>query len=117
MRPAVTEASRGYRPTGRQIRISATYDLVRLPKELPDDIGDDFFPNERGVTPMQKVSGTGWDGLRREYSNADKSTRWLAVSARRGTTVVGLTMNAPTSDFEHFRPVFESVAKSLKLGE
>jgi len=99
-----------------EIRISANYDLVRLPKELPDDIVDAFFPNQHGVTPMQKIRGAGWNGLRREYANADESTRWLAVAAREGTTVVGLTMSAPTADFEHFRPIFEAVWKSLKLG-
>jgi len=99
-----------------EIRISATYNLVRLPKELPDEIVDAFFPNERGVTPMQKVSGAGWDGLRREYTNSDKSTRWLAVSARNETTVVALTMSAPSSDFEHFRAAFDSVWHSLMLG-
>jgi hypothetical protein len=72
-----------------EIHISATYDLVRLPADLPDSILEAFFPNERGVTPMKKVRGTGWDGLRREYTNADQSTRWLAVAARKGTTVVG----------------------------
>ena len=100
-----------------EIRISATYDLVRLEKELPDQIVDAFFPNERGVTPTQKVNGAGWDGLRREYTNSDKSTRWLAVSARNGTTVVTLTMSAPTADFERFRPTFETVWQSLTLGK
>jgi hypothetical protein len=90
---------------------------VRLPEELPDEIVDAFFPNERGITPMQKVRGTGWDGLRREYTNADKSIRWLAVAARRGSTVVAITMSAPESDFARFRPSFESVSQSLKLGE
>jgi hypothetical protein len=84
---------------------------------LPDFVLDAFFPDERGITPMQKVSGAGWNGLRREYTNVDQSTRWLAVAARRGFTVVGLTMSAPASDFERFRPIFESVWQSLKLGE
>ena len=105
-------------PDGKaEIRISANYDLVRLPKELPDQIVDAFLGNERGITPMQKVRGTGWDGLRREYTNADQSTRWLVVSARSGTTLVGLTMSAPEAEFERFRPIFESVSNSLKLGE
>ena len=100
-----------------EIRISATYDLVRLEKELPDMIVDAFFPKERGVTRIEKVRGTGWDGLRREYVNSDESVRWLAISARNGTTIVGLTMSAPTTDFERFRPIFESVWHSLTLGE
>jgi hypothetical protein len=100
-----------------EVRISATYNLVRLPKDLPDFVLDAFFPDERGITPMQKVSGAVWNGLRREYANVDQSTRWLAVAARRGFTVVGLTMSAPASDFERFRPIFESVWQSLKLGE
>ena len=100
-----------------EIRISATYDLVRLPADLPDSILDAFFPNERGATPMQKVRGAGWDGLRREYTNADQSTRWLAVAARKGTTVVGVTISAPGADFERFRATFESAWQSLKLGE
>jgi hypothetical protein len=100
-----------------EIRISATYNLVRLQKDLPDLIVDAFFPDERGITQIQKVNGSGWDGLRREYINADQSTRWLGVAARRDFTVVGLTMSAPASDFEQFRPTFESVWQSLKLGE
>ncbi len=105
-------------PDGKaEIRISATYNLVRLQKNLPDLILDAFFPDERGTTPMQKVNGTGWDGLQCEYINADESTRWLGVAARRDFTVVGLTMSAPASEFERFRPTFESVWHSLKLGE
>ncbi len=100
-----------------EIRISATYNLVRLQKDLPDLIVDAFFPEERGITPFQKVNGTGWDGLQREYINADESIRWLGVAARRDFTVVGLTMSAPVSEFERFRPTFESVWHSLKLGE
>jgi hypothetical protein len=100
-----------------EIRISATYDLVRLPKDLPDDALNFLFPNERGVTPMEKIHGVEWNGLRREYTNADQSTRWLAIAARNGSTVVGLTMSSPSADFERFRPVFESVSQSLKLGE
>jgi hypothetical protein len=100
-----------------EIRISATYDLVRLPAVLPDSVLDTFFPDERGITPMQKVRGAGWDGFSREYTNADQSTRWLAIAARKGSTVVGITMSAPTTDFDRFRPTFESVWQSLKLGE
>jgi hypothetical protein len=100
-----------------EIRISATYNLVRLQKDLPDLVVDAFFPDERGITPIQKVNGTGWDGLRREYVNADQSTRWLGVAARRDFTVVGLTMSAPASDFDRFRPTFESVWHSLQFGE
>ena len=40
-----------------EIRISATYNLVRLQKDLPDLILEAFFPDERGTTPMQKVNG------------------------------------------------------------
>jgi hypothetical protein len=100
-----------------EVRISATYNLVRMPKDLPDFVLDAFFPDERGLTAMQRVSGAGWDGLRREYTNTDQSTRWLAVAARKDTTVVGLTMSAPASDFDRFRPIFESVWQSVKLGE
>ena len=100
-----------------EIRVSATYNLVHLPRELPDLIVDAFSPNERGLTPMQKAHGAGWDGLQREYTNADASTRWLAVSARHGTTVVAITMKAPTAEFEQLRPMFEAIPESLKLGE
>jgi hypothetical protein len=100
-----------------EIRISAMHGLVRLPEDLPDVIVDAFFPNEHSVTPMKKVTGAGWDGLQREYTNVDRSTRWFTVSARNGTTVVGLTMRAPSGDFERFRALFQSVAESLKLGE
>ena len=100
-----------------EIRSSATYDLVRLPKDLPNDVLEFFFPDERGVTPIDRVRGDGWGGLRREYTNADQSTRWFAVAARKGSTVVGLTINTPSADFERFRPTFESVSHSLKLGQ
>jgi hypothetical protein len=105
-------------PDGKaEIRISATYNLVRLQKDLPDLVVDAFFPDERGITRIEKVNGNGWDGLRREYINADESTRWLAVAARRGFTVVAITMSAPASEFERFRTKFESVWHSLKLGD
>ena len=100
-----------------EIRISATYGLVRLPHELPNEIVDAFFPRQRGLTPVNKVLGDGWDGLRREYTNADESTRSLALSARRGSTIVAITMTAPASDFDRFRPFFESAALSLTLGD
>src|SRR5882757_6998819 len=42
-----------------EIRISATYNLVRLQKDLPDLVVDAFFPDERGITRMEKVNGNG----------------------------------------------------------
>jgi hypothetical protein len=99
-----------------EIRISATYHLG-LPKVLPDDVLELAFPKERRISPIDRVRGTGWNGLRREYTDADESTRWLGIAARRGSTAVLLTMRAPSKDFEHFRPIFESVSQSLQLGE
>ena len=64
-----------------EIRISATYNLVRLQKDLPDLVVDAFFPDQRGTTPIQKVNGTGWDGLRREVHQC-KSEHSLAGSRR-----------------------------------
>jgi len=55
--------------------------------------------------------------LRREYTNADQGARWLAVVARRGSTLVGITMRAEASDFEGFHPIFDSVWRSLQFGE
>jgi hypothetical protein len=75
------------------------------------------FPNERGVTSVTKLSGKGWDGLRREYTNADETKRWLGVTARRGSTAVLLTVTAPAKEFERYRATFESVRESLQLGE
>ncbi len=75
------------------------------------------FPKERGIAPIQKIRGEGWDGLRREYTDSDESTRWLGIAARRNSTAVLLTMKAPAKDFERYRSTFEAVGKSLKLGE
>ena len=100
-----------------EIRISATYNLVRLPAELPDEVLSYLFPDEVPATPIEKIRGAGWDGLRREYTDTDKTGHWFAIAARHGTTVVLLTMRAPVAEFEHFRPVFKSTYESLKLGE
>ena len=48
-----------------EIRISATYDL-NLPEALLDYVLKIAFPNEHGATPITKLQGNGWDGLRRE---------------------------------------------------
>jgi hypothetical protein len=106
-------------PDGRaEICISAGYHLKRLPATLPDEVLDTAFPNEHGLAAMKHIRGSGWSGLRREY--ADKSggaTRWIGISARRGSTLVLLTMKARSKDFERLRPTFESVSRSLTLGE
>jgi hypothetical protein len=101
---------------GAEVRISAMYHLS-FPEELPDDVLELAFPNERGVTPITKVRGKGWDGLRRECTNTDQTTRWLGVTARRGSAAVLLTMKAPSDEFERYRATFESVRESLQLGE
>jgi|GEM_PF-5621263 len=104
-------------PDGKsEVRISATYHL-NLPEVLPEDVLEIAFPNERGLTPIQRIRGKGWDGLRREYTNADGTMRWLGVSARRGSTAVLLTMQAPSVDFDRHRAAFERVAESLQLGQ
>src|SRR5581483_5237022 len=99
-----------------EVRISATYDLD-LPDVLPDDVLELGFKNERGVTPIKKIRGKGWDGLRREYTNAEQSKHWLGVAARHGDAAVFLTMMAPEKEFERYRATFEAVVESLQLGQ
>lgn len=108
--------SYGFRsPDGKcEIRISAAYG-INLPATLPDRLLDSAFPNERGVAAMEMTSGAGWDGLRREYVNAGQTAHWLGIAARRGTTAVLLTMQAPEKDFARYRPVFEAVGASLQM--
>jgi hypothetical protein len=73
-------------PDGKaEIRISATYNLVRLQKNLPDLILDAFFPDERGTTPMHKVNGTGWDGCSVSTSMQMRALAGLA-SQHAGTS-------------------------------
>jgi hypothetical protein len=104
-------------PDGKsEVRVSATYHLS-LPELLPEDVLEIAFPNERGIAPIQRIRGKGWDGLRGEYTNADETMRWLGVAARRGSTAVLLTMQAPATEFERHRPAFEAVAQSLQLGQ
>jgi hypothetical protein len=99
-----------------EIRVSAAYH-ISLPENMPDDVLEMAFPKERGTTPIARVHGTAWDGLRREYTNADESARWLGFAARHGSTVVLLTMKAPAKDFERFRPIFEAVGQSITLAQ
>jgi len=99
-----------------EVRVSATYHL-NLPDVLPEDVLELAFPNEHGVAPIKRIRGKGWDGLRREYTNAEHTERWLGVTARRGSTAVLLTMVAPEKDFEHYRAAFEAITESLELGE
>ena len=104
-------------PDGKsELRISATCHL-NLPEVLPEAVLEMAFANERGLTPIQRIHGKGWDGLRREYTDGDETMRWLGVAARRGSTAVLLTMQAPASDFERHRAAFEAVAQSLQLGQ
>ena len=97
-----------------EIRISAVYH-ISLPETVPDDVLEMAFPKERGITPITRLRGDGWDGLHREYTDTGESSRWLGVAARHDSTVVLLTMKAPTKEFERFRPAFEAVAQSLIL--
>lgn len=104
-------------PDGKaEIRISATYHLS-LPEVLPDEVLEIAFPKERGLAPIKRLRGKDWDGLRREYTDTDESTRWLGIAARHGSTAVLLTMKAPSKDFERYRATFESVGESLEFGE
>jgi hypothetical protein len=99
-----------------EIRISAAYH-ISLPETMPDDVLEMAFPKERATTPITHVRGDGWDGLHREYTDTNESSRWLGVAARHKSTVVLLTMKAPAKEFEHFRPAFDSVAQSLRLAQ
>jgi hypothetical protein len=99
-----------------EVRISATYHL-NLPDVLPEDVLELAFPNERGLAPIQRIRGKGWDGLRREYTNEEHTKHWLGVAARRGSTAVLLTMVAPEKDFEHSCATFEAVSASLEFRE
>jgi hypothetical protein len=104
-------------PDGQsEVRVSATYHL-NLPDLLPEDVLGLAFPNERGLAPIKRIRGKGWDGLRREYTNAQYTKHWLGVAARRGSTAVLLIMVAPEKDFERYRPAFEAVIESLELGQ
>ena len=99
-----------------EIRISAAYH-ISLPETMPDDVLEMAFPKEHGTTPIARVRGNSWDGLRREYTDSDESSRWLGVAARHGSTVVLLTMKAQAKELEHFRAAFDSVTQSLTLAQ
>ena len=88
-----------------------------MPDVLPEDVLELAFPNERGLAPIKRIRGKGWDGLRREYTNTEQTKRWIGVTARRGSTAVLLTMVAPEKNFEQYRITFEEVSNSLELGE
>jgi hypothetical protein len=82
-------------PDGQSdVRVSATYHL-NLPDVLPEEVLELAFSNERGLAPIERIRGKGWDGLRREYTNAEHTKRWLGVTARCGSTAVLLTMVVP----------------------
>ena len=99
-----------------EIRISAAYH-ISLPETMPEEVLGMAFPKERGITPIAPVRGIAWDGLRREYTDDAESTRWLGVAARRGSTVVLLTMKAPAKEFEHLRPTFQFVGQSISFAQ
>jgi hypothetical protein len=104
-------------PDGKaEIRISAAYGL-KLPEKLPDELLDLAFPNEKGLTEIAHIRGSGWDGLRRDYVDAAQTQRWTSIAARNGSTVILVTMSAPTMAFAEFEKTFKSVAESLKLGK
>src|SRR6266700_2877300 len=64
-----------------EIRVSAAYH-ISLPENMPDDVLEMAFPKEHGITPIARVRGTAWDGLRREYTDAEENARWLGFAAR-----------------------------------
>jgi len=104
-------------PDGKaEIRVSAAY-AIKLPEKLPDEILDLAFPNEKGITAIARIRGSGWDGLQRDYVDAAQTQRWTGIAARNGTTVILVTMSAPTMAFPEFEKTFKSVADSLKLGK
>jgi hypothetical protein len=104
-------------PDGKaEIRISAAYG-VKLPEKLPDEILDLAFPNEKGITAIARIRGSGWDGLQRDYVDAAQTQRWTGIAARNGSTVILVTMTAPTMAFPEFEKTFKSVSESLKLGK
>ena len=64
-------------PDGQsEVRVSATYHL-NLPDVLPENVLDLAFPNERGLAAVERIRGKEWDGLRREYTNAQHTKHWL----------------------------------------
>ena len=104
-------------PDGQaEINISAAYDL-HLPENLPTDILELAFEKDKGLTQIARIRRNGWDGLQREYINAAQTQRWSAIAARKGSTVVLLTMTAPPIEFARFEDIFKAVAESLQLGK
>ena len=104
-------------PDGQsEVRVSATYHL-NLPDVLAENVLDLAFPNERGLAAVERIRGKEWDGLRREYTNAQHTKHWLGIIPRGGSTAVLLTMVASEKDFEHYRAKFEAVSQSLELGK
>ncbi len=99
-----------------EIDISAAYDL-HLPETLPTDILELAFEKDKGLTEIVRIRGDGWDGLKREYINAAQTQRWSAVAARKGSTVVLLTMTASPIEFARFENVFKAIGESLQLGK
>ena len=99
-----------------EIDISAAYEL-HLPETLPTDLLDLAFQKDKGITEIVRIRGNGWDGLKREYINSAQTQRWSAIAARNGSTVILLTMTAPTIDFERLEDVFKRVGESLQLGK
>jgi hypothetical protein len=104
-------------PDGKaEIRVSAAYG-VNLPEKLPDEVLDLAFPNEKGLSEIAHIRGSGWDGLQRDYVDTAQTQRWTGIAARNGSTVILITMSAPTMAFPEFEKTFKSVAESLKLGK
>jgi hypothetical protein len=81
-----------------EFAFSAIYNLVRLPRDLPDSALEYLIPGGARCQVDTESARGRWDGLRRGYTNADQSARWLAVVARRGSTLVGTTMRAEASE-------------------
>ena len=107
-----------FKPPGgeAEVDISAAYDL-HLPETLPTEILELAFEKEKGLTEIERIRGRNWDGLKREYVNTNQTQRWSAIAARNGSTVILLTMTAPTIDFERLEDVFKRVGESLQLGK
>ena len=104
-------------PDGQaEINISAAYDL-HLPETLPSDILEMAFEKDKGLTAIARIRRNGWDGLQREYINAAQTQRWSAIAARKGSTVILLTMTAPPIEFARFEDIFKAVGESLQLGK
>lgn len=75
------------------------------------------FPTQQPTSPLLKVTGPGWEGLRRTFLDTSKTPHrvWEMIVAKSADGVVFITSNETSLRMAERAPVYTRIMQSLKL--